>query len=302
MILRQRFPNQWDSPLNGAVSAAATAWVVDDASALPLEGEYHVACDDEIVKVTKRVANTLTVVRAQDGTTATTHSDNRDVFTLITNDGVEQMRLDMGFDYQQPATSHPSRLTNFDGSVLTASDFAIRNTAAGTTLTDNNGTLVLESDAMGSNNTVRGAVMTTTPSNPFRCTAHLCGVSLAVGSGGDKVGIGFRGTTSAKLTTLVMTPDYNVYLRQLTSYTVWSSTVVTENYFNRKDVWVRVDWVDPDYTYYWSADGWNWKQIHTETNASWINDGTHEFGIWFGNNSKANNIMTVDAFVIEDLT
>ena len=77
-----KYANNAKTTLNGAINSSVTSIVVTDGSVFPTLGgsDYFymtledVSLNNEIVKVTARSGNTLTVVRAQDGTTAKSFS------------------------------------------------------------------------------------------------------------------------------------------------------------------------------------------------------------------------------------
>ena len=78
-----KYANNAKTTLNGAITDSATSIVVVDGSVFPTlgGGDYFymtledVSLNREIVKVTARSTNTLTVVRAQNGTTARAFSN-----------------------------------------------------------------------------------------------------------------------------------------------------------------------------------------------------------------------------------
>lgn len=85
MTLR-KYTNNYSNTLNGAITNVATSIIVTDATGLPvITGSefFHVTLTDslafptktEIVKVTSVSVNTLTVVRAQEGSTGQAFSD-----------------------------------------------------------------------------------------------------------------------------------------------------------------------------------------------------------------------------------
>lgn len=69
--------------LNGAVTAAATSWVVDDGSIFVVNDHIQVAT--ETVLITAISGNTLTVRRAQFGTTAAAQADNASILRPMTD-------------------------------------------------------------------------------------------------------------------------------------------------------------------------------------------------------------------------
>ena len=86
-----RMMNQWEygakDALNEALDDSETDVDVDDGTKFQV-GEY-ILVDAEIMKVTAISTNTLTVVRAQLGTTAATHLDNALVYVLTDQLGIE---------------------------------------------------------------------------------------------------------------------------------------------------------------------------------------------------------------------
>ena len=83
--------NNAESTLNGAVTAGATTWIVNDGSVFPSTYPYNLTCNNEIVQVTNRSSNTLTVTRAQEDTSAATHSDGAQVYLNITAKAVSDL-------------------------------------------------------------------------------------------------------------------------------------------------------------------------------------------------------------------
>jgi len=75
--------NKWFASLNASVTIGAVSWVLPSSGATNLGIPSLIHCESEIVKVTAVAVDTpssgldtLTVERAQDGTTATTHAAN----------------------------------------------------------------------------------------------------------------------------------------------------------------------------------------------------------------------------------
>ena len=69
--------------LNGAINSSVTSITVASAAALPLEGEYRVLVESELMTVTAGQGTTsLTVTRGVDGTTAASHADAKSVHRM----------------------------------------------------------------------------------------------------------------------------------------------------------------------------------------------------------------------------
>lgn len=82
--------NRVEDTLDGAVTAGATSWPLLDGSDWPATGDFRARCEDELVKVTARSGDTLTVVRGQEGTTAAAHPSGALVKLAPSAGGLEQ--------------------------------------------------------------------------------------------------------------------------------------------------------------------------------------------------------------------
>jgi len=72
----QQLKNFASTLLNGAIDGSTTSVVVDDGSVFPSSGDFYIKVENEMMLVTARSTNTLTVTRAQEGTTAASHADD----------------------------------------------------------------------------------------------------------------------------------------------------------------------------------------------------------------------------------
>ena len=87
--------------LNGSINTSVTSITVASAAALPLEGEYRLLIESELMTVTAGQGTTsLTVTRGVDSTTAATHADARSVHRMdvidvenVASTGFESMQL-----------------------------------------------------------------------------------------------------------------------------------------------------------------------------------------------------------------
>lgn len=83
--------NNAATTLNGNISAVATSLVVAAGSVFPAS-DFIVTIDSEILLCSTRVGNTLTVVRAQQGTTAEAHVTGDAVVMNMTAGHYETLR------------------------------------------------------------------------------------------------------------------------------------------------------------------------------------------------------------------
>lgn len=299
MVRRQRFPNQWDSPLNGAVNSSQTTWTVDDASALPTEGDFHIACDSEIALCTSRSGNILTVVR---GVSPSTHSDNRDVYTILTKEGMLAGNQQAGYDFSLPEPLAPHILQDRDGTEFETTDFTLRN-GSGDSLSKTNGLFVFRCHTHTDVNHFTGYTITT-PTAPWTATAHLAVPIMTGGASANKFGIGMRGTSGGRMTLMAFSPDYRVLVRRQNTFLSWDSTPAFVEYYNRQDCWMRISSSsaasNPVWRFQTSFDGYTWTEIYTENENDFVNS-SYQFGFWANNatGSPTNNQYHLKSLILE---
>ena len=104
--------------LNGAIDASTTTVDVADGSVFPASGNYRLLVDDEIMLVTSRTANALTVTRGAESTTAAIHASNSDARAVLTAASLPLIIEEHGFTavtangIQYPATQVASANAN----------------------------------------------------------------------------------------------------------------------------------------------------------------------------------------------
>lgn len=84
----EQYSNNAATTLNGAINNSTTSVVVTTGSVFPSTGNFRIIVDDEIMLVTARSSNTLTVTRGAEGTTAASHADLADVTDVLTRDSL----------------------------------------------------------------------------------------------------------------------------------------------------------------------------------------------------------------------
>jgi hypothetical protein len=92
--------------LNGAHNNSTTSIAVTSGAVFPSTGDFYIRIDDEIMKVTSRSTNTLTVVRAADGSSAASHADLADVKEVAAAEFFKRLGSVI-----VPAGAHASRAT-----------------------------------------------------------------------------------------------------------------------------------------------------------------------------------------------
>lgn len=112
------FTNRANTTLNGAINNSTTSVVVTDGSVFPSTGNFRIVIDSEIMLVTARSTNTLTVTRGYESTTAASHSDGSNVALVITNGSLRQLMA----DYNQSGVFASRPSAGFDGRIYTPTD------------------------------------------------------------------------------------------------------------------------------------------------------------------------------------
>ena len=119
-----KIKNRAFSTLASGVSDSDTSWTLatGEGAKFPTTGDFHVTCEDEIVKCTSRSTDVLTVVRAQEGTSAAAHASGKAVELRITaaiieeNQGLEWPLNDEteGNHFKDNDNSYPDGWTQTD--------------------------------------------------------------------------------------------------------------------------------------------------------------------------------------------
>ena len=269
MVRYEKIPsNNAETTLNGGITDSATSIVVTSGSVFPSTGDYRVVCDSEIMLVTARTTNTLTVVRGVEGTTAVAHLNGADIGMLVTKGGFEKYVTDWidPWAFDRP----PNRLLSIAGATLTSSDFTQNNVGTGTVSDAADGSLVLAAQARTAPN-IR--VMTrTAPSTPYTITAHLLTNTVEddVDDGEHLLGFRESGTSKLSYISFSYTNQYEVkYLADWNDATGAPSDAGTILH-RRSDYWFRIGYDGADLTYESSINGVDWFQFYTETDTAWF--------------------------------
>lgn len=111
--MAEQFANRAQSQLDGSILSGATTLTVDDGSVFPSSGNFRILVDAELMLCTSRSGNILTVTRAIESTSATSHADEAPVRHVLTVASlykfVEQM-IGTGTFASRPATGVAGRI------------------------------------------------------------------------------------------------------------------------------------------------------------------------------------------------
>lgn len=107
-MIAELYTNAEETTLNGAINNSVTSIVVTDGSTFPTNN-FRIKIEDEIIFVTSRSTNTLTVIRGAEGTTGVSHADTLPVNHVITAGALDAFKANilaiMGFG-RRPSTGN----------------------------------------------------------------------------------------------------------------------------------------------------------------------------------------------------
>lgn len=262
MVRRGRFSNKTDTNLNGAINNSVTSLTVDDASGYPSEGDFLISIDTEIMRVTSVSGNTLTVVRAEEGSTATSHSDNAEVGTILGRDLWRAYLRDAQLPYNY--LDQPMKLLDDSGTILTSSDFTWFNQGVSSVIDQTWGGMTLDMDQTNLDE-IRGLYKSSI-STPYTLTGHVSkGTALRLDTfNPNRVGLFLRDSSTQRLQLLSLTYQGECGIYNYTDATTFSSTVAEITVGKKRETWMRISNDGVDLTHSISYDGFNWFEIGSE--------------------------------------
>lgn len=121
----EKFTNNFSTTLNGAIDDSQTTIVLTDATGLPSTGNVRLLCESEIMLMTARSGNSLTVTRGIEGSSAAAHIDTTAVYGILTKGALDTFRADLlgrGTHAAIPAASQQGDLYFPTDSIVMAQD------------------------------------------------------------------------------------------------------------------------------------------------------------------------------------
>jgi len=256
--LREQFANNAQTTLNGAITNAATLLVVADSSMFPSAGDFRLLIDSELVLCTAVAGDTLTIARAQEGTTAAAHNSGTRVYQLLTQGDLDRYCQDNNplFD-GGPAL----RIIDANENILTSADFTLQDWGSGGAVkSDNGSSIVLVTNTLTNAALTRPAPTTAT----WQLTAALRGVSIGPSS--------FNGWWSGASLGVMDT----------------AGKIVCQNYWahkmqcnvNKWDTAASYVWPDVITTYDCPVLEWMWFRIRRPNDGNWYFDISDNGKFW----------------------
>lgn len=297
----QQFKNFADSTLNGGIDNSVTSIVVVDGSRFPSDGEFYVVVDSEIILVSARSGNTLTVSRGQEGTTAVSHSSGATitwVLTAATLDGFRKDNCDWGlsftagyegrllFDDSFPYVGRDSGST-FDlmyplsrTVVPLSSAFTSMNLGSSTVTDVINGIKIEAPADSGDNLRLLDKVLPSTP-----CTI-TCRVNAVRGDRYHQTGLYIRDSISGKLQSIHILPSGGgqPYIQATrwnapNSFNSHNVTLLVENMFPMP-TWLRIHHDGTTLYFRYSVNGLNYKTLYSLAKNTFLTNGPDKIGLF----------------------
>jgi len=288
MVRRERFANDAETTLNGAITDVATSLTVTSATEFPTEGDFRLLLDLEIVLVTAVAGAVFTIVRAQEGTTGASHIDLAPVIQIVTEEGLDKFIRESSNPWH--GERPPYRIHDASGNKLAKADFTEVN-FTNTTAIDHtiSGVISIENDDTPSSANSLRMLVRTAPSTPY--TLEGC-VDMGVGglqvpaSSSSHYGLLFRETSSSKIVSVSFRPMANFAIWNWTNATTFSSEPAGRAAFSHYDkMWMKLNADGTNLTYSISHDGVNYIQLYTSTKGLFFTTAPDQIGFYYSANS-----------------
>jgi len=258
----EQLKNNAATTLNGAHNSSTTSLAVTDGSVFPSSGNFRILVGSEIMLVTSRSSNTLTVTRGSEGTTAASHSDLDPVEFIYTKGSFETL---LG-DYNQSGGYASRPASPRKGTIYTATDIDARWVYDGTnwnlispmvvpyakrcdfsgwttlnhgseTFTDKNGVMHSQLAPLAN---LRGWYKSK-PSSPYKIT--IVGSRYGPGIGATSMGVGVREAATGKIRLVLYysTGPGSIVYEFWNTATSFNSTVNTARQTSSSPTWLRFE-------------------------------------------------------------
>ena len=294
--LREQILNLGATTLSAGINNSTTSVSVTSGAVFPSTGNFRVRVGSEIMLVTARSTNTLTVVRGYEGTTAASHSSGDAITLVLTSGGLNRYAQDNNplFGLNRP----PFGLYDTDGkTLLTTSNFTWANQGS-TTASDQNGTIIMDLPAASGEN---GRLLyRAAPSPTYSVIAAFQHVGLIETSAYNQFGIVLRQSTTGKYYAHAFSSDNGTnplkhVINKFAGPTSSSSGTLLNFSFTQRlspYVWLKVSDDNTNLKFFVSGDGMDWIQTGSEARGTFLTTsggvtGPDQVGFYANNNSSS---------------
>jgi len=298
MTTREQLANNSLTTLDGAHTSAVTTLTVVDGSVFPADGDFRIIAGDEIMLVTARSTNDLTVVRASEGSTATDHAGGTAVRMILTADGLIQF---MDEANRGQSGTYPRRFMDEAGVALTSADFSWVNQSTASVTDETWGGMTMKTPSVSAFN--HRILVMTAPAAPWTLTAHvLFGPGYkSFGTDGSMMGILAHENSTGKFLSNSLRIGKGCGAFKFNSPTSYSATLGTSFDYYGDEMWLRLEDNNTNIISSISLDGINWLEQGSEARGSFpTGSNFDEVGIFVDSHTAdAEALYHFNSFVLE---
>lgn len=309
---QERLINDFVTTLTATCTVGASTIQVTDAGNLPTEGDFRIVIDAEIMGVTARNGNVLTVLRAEESTVAAEHADGSEVQVVVTVDSLHALRADRPpLWYPNASWQRYLRCEDQNGGVIDSSDFTGVNLGARGTLTDGlAGSMVA---TVNDDNPTNGHHIwyLNAPSTPYRVTMGCYGTWKH--SGGNvwpQCGLVVCDSTSSNklISWHWMIDEGDGPCVQVTHFSDPTTFVTSPFDINPTTMgpiwWLQFEDNNTNHIFRCSYDSVHWIDTHSQSRTAYLSNAGDKVGFFFdagGNDSGVPQKVIVRHFQLEEL-
>lgn len=297
MVRREQFVNNAQTALDGGINASVTTITVTDGTVFPSDGDFRARiAESEVVLVTGRSGNDLTVVRGQDGTTAASHSTGASVDVPITANALKTYIDDAagGVTGRQP-----SRLLDVSGNVVNAASFTGVNMGTASVADDSSGGITMTDPQTTGGNRLQ---VKTAPSTPYKITAKfVAGIGVRWGTAGTIFGLLFRESSTQEFMLNYYEPNDMTHVGQYDNATTFNSFLVGELNTDGDSTWIwqQIEDDGTDLFFRISHDGINFLEVGSPSRTAFMATGPDQVGWSLNSRGEANKLLHLKSWIEE---
>ncbi|HWB08628.1 MAG TPA: hypothetical protein VG826_05365 [Pirellulales bacterium] len=280
--MREQFSNNAQTTLSAAItSTGATSLTVASATAFP-GAQFRILIDSEIMLVTAVSGTTFTVARGQEGTTAATHSSGANVAHILTKGSTQRFMRD-NVAFADDSNRPPFALLDASGNILTSASFTTINGTLATITDEASGPISIAKTKLSSGGEDVTFLARSAPSTPYQIYAAMEGAMLDP-TEYSGFGIGFRESSSGKMTLLVLSMNGGSVFPQMAIYNFNSATSFNAALVSRfacylpSPKWFSIKDDGTNVYFYASHNGIQWIQVGSASRTSWMTTGPDQIG------------------------
>lgn len=299
------FTNFAQSRMTADITSVGTTLTVQDGDLFP-SSDFHIVVETEIMYVSSRSGNNLTVIRARQGTTATAHNIGAKVTQSVSRDDLKSFQTIVNSINNRPVasilgrrfvgtttpiesvdngTTWKSRIFGHLINEYADTDFVWLNQGSATlTTTYGYPTIVLPT---GSGVNIRGRYKSV-PTAPYTVSALIDFPNL---TGNQIGGLFWRASATGSITMFGLAQDGQLYISKYTNATTFSANY-TPTFIVKpisRPIWLAIEDDTSNRKFHYSIDGINWITVfsiggtdfHTPDQFGYGMSCDHGFGNYF---------------------